>query len=231
MKLAMTENSNKDIFLHMDINKTLENLRVSYQDAELDIKDCHPDPIIQFDLWLEHAINSQCDEPNAFVLSTAKNNQPRSRVVLLKGLHQNDFIFYTNYKSAKGQELELNELVSMTFLWLPLHRQVRIEGVVSKIDEKFSDEYFHKRPRGSQLGAIASPQSEILESRKVLEDMFKAQEQKLKDLATLPRPSHWGGYRIVPTFLEFWQGRDNRMHDRICYEKKHDFWELYRLAP
>lgn len=215
----------------MDINQTLENLRVSYQDAEFDIKDCHPDPVIQFDLWLEHAILTKCDEPNAFVLSTAKNNQPRARVVLLKGLHQNDFIFYTNYKSAKGEEISVNENVALTFLWLPLHRQVRVEGVVTKIDEDMSDEYFHKRPRGSQIGAIASPQSEVVKSRQALEKMFQDADSKLQNLSELPRPGHWGGYRIVPSYLEFWQGRNNRMHDRICYQKNKNDWELYRLAP
>jgi pyridoxamine 5'-phosphate oxidase len=215
----------------MDINQTLENLRGCYKDAELDIKDCKKDPIIQFDLWLEHAIRSKCDEPNAFVLSTVKNNQPRARVLLLKGLHQNDFVFYTNYKSAKAHEIEINDKVAMTFLWLPLHRQVRVEGVISRIDESFSDEYFHKRPRGSQLGAIASPQSEIIHSRQDLEKMFHAVENKYQSTTTLPRPSHWGGYRVVPNYIEFWQGRDNRMHDRICYVRKNADWDIHRLAP
>jgi pyridoxamine 5'-phosphate oxidase len=215
----------------MDINETLENLRVSYQGSELDIKDCHNNPIIQFDKWLEEAIQTKCDEPNAFVLSTAKNNKPRARVVLLKGVHENDFIFYTNYKSAKGHEIENNDQVCMTFLWLPLQRQVRIEGTITKADPATSDEYFHKRPRGSQLGALASPQSEKVKSRKELEDLFKSTEEKFKDFSSLPRPPHWGGYLVTPTYIEFWQGRNNRMHDRICYEKRSDDWNIYRLAP
>ncbi len=215
----------------MDINQTLENLRVSYQDAPFDIKDCHQDPITQFDLWLEHAIETKCDEPNAFVLSTAKNNTPHARVVLLKGLHQNDFIFYTNYKSAKASEIETNDKVAMTFLWLPLHRQVRIEGVISKVSEDISEDYFHKRPRGSQLGAIASPQSAKVKGRDELEKLFHEAEKKYAGVEKLPRPVQWGGYRINPTYMEFWQGRNNRMHDRICYEKKGSSWELHRLAP
>lgn len=215
----------------MDINQTLENLRVSYQASKLDIEDCHKDPVIQFDLWLEHAIETKCDEPNAFVLSTAKNGQPRGRVVLLKGIHGDQFNFYTNYNSSKGSEIELNDKVCLTFLWLPLQRQVRIEGTISKAPENLSDEYFHKRPRGSQLGAIASPQSEKVPNRAALEKMFKDAETKFESVEVLPRPSHWGGYGITPTYFEFWQGRNNRMHDRICYEKTNAGWEKSRLAP
>lgn len=215
----------------MDINETLENLRVSYQASSLDIEDCHDDPVIQFDQWLEHAIETKCDEPNAFVLSTAKNNQPHARVLLLKGIHENKFIFYTNYNSSKGSEIELNDKVAMTFLWLPLQRQIRIEGTITKVTPNLSDEYFHKRPRGSQLGAIASPQSTRVPNRAALEQMFKDTEAKFKDVATLPRPANWGGYGVTPTYLEFWQGRNNRMHDRICYEMKNSSWQKFRLAP
>lgn len=215
----------------MDINETLENLRVSYQVAKLDIEDCHKDPVTQFDLWLEHAIETKCDEPNAFVLSTAKANQPRARVVLLKGIHENQFVFYTNYKSHKSEEISKNDKVALTFLWLPLQRQVRIEGYVSKVSEQASDEYFHKRPRGSQLGAIASPQSQKVPNRKALEKLFHDAEVKFSGEEVLPRPSHWGGFGITPTYFEFWQGRNNRMHDRICYEKDQASWKLSRLAP
>lgn len=215
----------------MDINETLENLRVSYQASKLDVGDCDKDPVKQFDKWLEEAILSKCDEPNAFVLSTAKNGSPRGRVLLLKGVHENDFVFYTNYKSAKANEIELNDQVAMTFFWPPLQRQVRIEGRVSKTSEQTSDDYFHKRPRGSQLGAIASPQSQKVENRKALEDLFKAAEEKYGSQNTLPRPLHWGGYMVTPQYMEFWQGRANRMHDRICFEKSGDDWKIYRLAP
>jgi pyridoxamine 5'-phosphate oxidase len=215
----------------MDLNQTLENLRVSYQDAQFDVADCLSDPVLQFDLWLEHALNVKCDEPNAFVLSTAKDSQPRARVVLLKGIHQNEFIFYTNYNSAKGHELAANDKVAMTFLWLPLHRQVRIEGIVTSVSEELSTEYFNKRPRGSQLGAIASPQSSKVSGRDALENIFHEVEKKFETTEVLPRPKYWGGYSIKPSYFEFWQGRSNRLHDRICYENINGSWSLSRLAP
>lgn len=214
-----------------EINETLENLRVSYQKAKLDIEDCQADPVLQFDQWLEEAMTSKCDEPNAFVLSTIKGDRPRARVVLLKGIHENHFIFYTNYLSAKGDEIALHDKVSLTFLWLPLQRQIRIEGTIKKTDTVTSDEYFHKRPRGSQLGAIASPQSHRVTNRAELEKFFADAEKKFADKAVLPRPAHWGGYGIEADYFEFWQGRNNRMHDRICYESKNGVWERYRLAP
>ncbi len=153
----------------MNINETLENLRGGYRKAAFDISDCNPNPELQFDSWFEEAVNSKCDDANAFVLSTISNDRPRARVVLLKGIHQGKFIFYTNYHSAKGAELSNNSNVCMTFLWSPLNRQVRIEGTLQKIEPHFSDEYFHKRPRGNQVGAIASPQSQKVTSRQELE--------------------------------------------------------------
>lgn len=215
----------------MDINETLENLRVSYQASKLDIEDCHKDPIVQFDQWLEEAIKSKCDEPNAFVLSTVSQGKPRGRVLLLKGVTEKEFIFYTNYESSKGHEIKENDNVSLTFLWLPLQRQIRIEGKANKVTPEMSDQYFHKRPRGSQLGAIASPQSARVSSRKELEELFKKTDEMFQNVESLPRPAHWGGYKISPTYIEFWQGRNNRMHDRIAYEKKDALWEIYRLAP
>jgi pyridoxamine 5'-phosphate oxidase len=180
---------------------------------------------------LKEAINGQCDEPNAFTLSTVSHNKPRGRVLLLKGLHQGDFVFYTNYSSAKGQEMETNSHVAMTFLWLPLQRQVRIEGTVTKVDAALSDDYFSKRPRGSQLGAIASPQSQKVSSRQVLEKLFSEVQSNFGDNKPLKRPESWGGYALSPEYIEFWQGRDNRMHDRIAYEKENGLWTLSRLAP
>ncbi|HXH31776.1 MAG TPA: pyridoxamine 5'-phosphate oxidase [Bacteriovoracaceae bacterium] len=215
----------------MDINLTLENLRESYQDKKLDINDCARDPEEQFDAWLEAAISSKCDEPNAFVLSTAKLNRPRGRVVLLKGIHQGQFIFYTNYSSSKGEEITANDRVALTFLWLPLHRQVRIEGRVALVEPRLSDEYFHKRPRGSQIGAIASPQSQKVKDRAQLEKLFSVIEKKFADSPVLPRPAHWGGYGVTPEYFEFWQGRRNRMHDRVCYQKNNSDWDIFRIAP
>jgi pyridoxamine 5'-phosphate oxidase len=214
------------------INSTLQNLRVSYQLSALDINDCDEDPFKQFQFWFDQAIKSECDEPNAFVLSSiSAKGMPRARVVLLKGIQNNRFVFYTNYQSSKGKELELNRNVSMTFLWLPLQRQVRIEGVVSKVEPSESDAYFQMRPRGSQLGAIASPQSQKVTSRKDLEEMFAKVEEKYRDTAQLDRPENWGGYGITPNYLEFWQGRPNRMHDRIVYDLVNSTWDKYRLAP
>lgn len=215
----------------MEINKTLENLRVSYSSAPFDISDCAPDPFTQFDRWMDEAIRAHCDEPNAFILSTIKDDQPRARVLLLKGLHAGEFVFYTNYLSAKGEELKQKTKVAMTFLWLPLQRQIRIEGVVKKVSDALSDDYFQKRPRGSQLGAIASPQSQIVPNREALEKLFSDAEKKFKDVEKLPRPAHWGGYGVNPTAIEYWQGRNNRMHDRILYTKEVDRWVLQRLAP
>jgi pyridoxamine 5'-phosphate oxidase len=215
----------------MDINQTLENLRVSYRLESLDIADCRPDPLAQFDYWLKEAINGQCDEPNAFTLSTVIHNKPRGRVLLLKGLYEGKFVFYTNYASAKGHEMDLNPHVAMTFLWLPLQRQVRIEGTVTKVETSFSDDYFSKRPRGSQLGAISSPQSQKVSSRQVLEKMFADTQLKFGESEPLKRPETWGGYALNPEYMEFWQGRDNRMHDRIAYEKENGVWTLSRLAP
>jgi pyridoxamine 5'-phosphate oxidase len=215
----------------MNMNETLENLRVSYRHSSLDTKDCDPNPRLQFDKWFEDAVKSKCDEPNAFVLSTVKNNRPRGRVVLLKGIHQEQFVFYTNYQSAKGQEIETCTYVSMTFLWLPLQRQVRIEGRIQKVDPILSDDYFQKRPLGNQIGAVASPQSKKVESRAELEQLFHEAEEKSKIDTYLARPENWGGYSILPDYFEFWQGRDSRMHDRIIYEKSEAGWNLGRLAP
>lgn len=215
----------------MSINDTLENLRVNYRRASLDISDCHTDPELQFNEWLANALQAQCDEVNAFTLSTVDNGRPRARVLLLKGIHQHQFIFYTNYQSAKGHELEKNPHVAMTFLWLPLQRQIRIEGTVNRVDPHLSDEYFQKRPRGSQLGAIASPQSSKVSSREELEMLFKKVETDAAASEEIIRPANWGGYGVTPNYFEFWQGRDNRMHDRIVYEKTNEGWSLSRLAP
>jgi pyridoxamine 5'-phosphate oxidase len=214
------------------INSTLENLRVSYQLSSLDINDCDGSPFNQFQHWMNEAIQAECDEPNAFVLSTlGPGGFPRARVVLLKGLEEQNFIFYTNYQSAKGNEIKLHDKVALTFLWLPLQRQVRIEGVVSKVSRLKSVEYFEKRPRGSQIGAIASPQSQLIKSKKELEDLFFEVEKSHSDSDKLKCPDHWGGYAIKPVYFEFWQGRPNRMHDRICYEVNGEHWSKFRLAP
>lgn len=215
----------------MDINNTLENLRVNYRHASLDVRDTQSDPVKQFNQWLQEAINSQCDEPNAFVLSTISSNRPRSRVVLLKGIVDSEFIFYTNYLSHKGHEIDANPFVSMNFLWLPLQRQVRIEGKITKTSSNISDDYFQKRPRGNQLGAIASPQSQKIKDRESLETLFKETDSKFANTEILQRPLHWGGYSIQPDYFEFWQGRESRMHDRLAFTKENNHWVISRLAP
>lgn len=213
------------------VTDTLQNLRMKYSLSSLDMSDCSGDPSEQMARWLQEAISSECDEPNAFVLSTCSDGKPRSRVVLLKGLENGKLYFYTNYKSSKGAEIEDNANVAMNFLWLPLQRQVRIEGTITKASAAESDEYFKKRPRGSQLGAIASPQSSRVSSRSELEKWFTSTAEKFQGIEILPRPAHWGGYTITPRYFEFWQGRDNRMHDRISYELQDGRWERFRLAP
>jgi len=214
------------------VNQTLENLRVAYMGAPLDVNDCDPSPLVQFEHWFADALRAEVEEPNAFVLSTVtKNLKPRGRVLLLKGLHEGQFVFYTNYSSAKGHELEENAHASLTFLWLPLARQIRIEGVIQKVSSELSEDYFHKRPRGSQIGAIASPQSQKVDSRSTLEAMFTETEIKFGESEILPRPGNWGGYGLVADYVEFWQGRNNRMHDRISYEKTSQGWVRSRLAP
>lgn len=215
-----------------DLNETLRSLRVNYQLESLDVKNSLEDPLLQFDHWFREAVNAQCDEPNAFTLSTvSKGGWPRSRILLLKGIHEKKFVFYTNYKSSKGEEIEHCNKVSMTFLWLPLQRQVRVEGIASRVSSSLSDEYFKQRPRGSQVGAIASPQSQRMASRESLEKLFQVTEEKLKSEPVLARPENWGGYEVTPVSVEFWQGRSNRMHDRISYELESGAWSRYRLAP
>jgi pyridoxamine 5'-phosphate oxidase len=189
--LFFNENINAILCCMSKISSTLENLRVSYQLATLDVADCELDPEKQFHTWFDHALKSECDEPNAFVLSTiSSDGRPRGRVVLLKGLENGAFTFYTNYKSSKAHEMSLNSRVAMTFLWLPLHRQVRIEGIVTKVPPEMSDDYFNKRPRGSQMGAWASPQSQKVASREHLEQMFMKVENQYQDNSTIVRPEH-----------------------------------------
>jgi pyridoxamine 5'-phosphate oxidase len=188
-------------------------------------------PFELFEIWFNEAIKNDEKEPNAFVLSTVDKNhfQPSSRIVYLKELIDNQFIFYTNYQSQKGIELEACPNASMLFFWPGLHRQLRIEGVVSKVSSKTSDSYFASRPRESQIGAWASLQSEPLENRSDLEKRVLEIEKKFSN--DIPRPPHWGGYALKPVIIEFWQGRPSRLHDRIVYEWKDENWSIFRKNP
>jgi pyridoxamine 5'-phosphate oxidase len=209
----------------------LQGLRQSYTKGKLSESDCSPIPAALFETWLKEALNAECDEPNAFTLSTVKENRPRARVVLLKGLYLEGPVFYSNYHSPKGEELGEQGFASATFLWLPLQRQVRIEGQIQKVSAAMSDQYFASRPHGSKIGAIASPQGQVVESRDYLEKLFSDANKKYPEGSDVPRPTHWGGYVILPERWEFWQGRDNRLHDRICYVKNNNQWIKQRLAP
>lgn len=216
----------------MNLDEKLQNLRVNYKLKSFDFSDCAHDPIEQFQVWFNEALDSKIDEPNAFTLSTVLNNKPKSRVVLLKGIEKGRFVFYTNYQSHKADEISKNSNVALNFLWLPLERQIRIEGMIRKVDSKMSDDYFSKRPRESQIGAWASAQSSILSSRNELEENFKKLHEKFKDTQSIPRPDNWGGYEVEASYVEFWQGRSNRLHDRIAYQKEsNNEWKLVRLSP
>jgi len=198
--------------------------------AELTEATTGDDPLAFFAQWFEEAHKAEISEINAFTLATVDtDSKPHARIVLLKGMDEKGFVFYTNYNSAKGQELDSNAFASAVFFWKELERQVRIEGVTEKVEEALSDEYFASRPTGSQLGAWSSPQSTIIASREELHENYKMYEDKYK--ASVPRPPHWGGYRIIPHRLEFWQGRSSRMHDRILFVYEGDQWRKFRLAP
>lgn len=211
---------------------SISDLRQEYSKASLDISDVLRDPIDQFEKWFQEALKAEVPEPNAMSLATVNaQRRPTSRIVLLKGIENRTLVFYTNYQSAKGRELEQNPACAVTFFWPELERQVRVEGTVSRVDEKTSVTYFQSRPRGSQVGAWSSPQSTIIESRKILEERAAQIEKKFEGQTILPKPHQWGGYAIDPLMIEFWQGRRSRLHDRIQYNKVDDAWKIFRLAP
>lgn len=190
-------------------------------------KDLTSNPIDQFRIWFEQARASSITEPNAMTLATvSESGRPSARIVLLKDIREDGFLFYTNYQSRKGKELEANPGASLVFLWKEIERQVRIEGICEKVSPQVSDAYFLSRPEGSRVGAIASPQSEVVTSREALD---KLREEALA--GSKERPAHWGGYVLKPDMLEFWQGRPDRMHDRFRYKNTTDGWKVDRLAP
>lgn len=210
----------------------LADLRKDYSKASLDISNVQTHPTDQFNKWFDEALKAEVPEPNAMSLATVStDNRPSCRIVLLKGIEDNKFLFYTNYQSHKGRELENNPTCALTFFWPELERQVRIEGTVTRVDEKKSEAYFQSRPLGSQVGAWASPQSSVIESRVILEERKKQIEKRFEGKSVLPKPHQWGGYQVDPVMIEFWQGRENRLHDRIEFVKVDGSWTRHRLAP
>jgi pyridoxamine 5'-phosphate oxidase len=210
----------------------LADLRKEYARATLDVTTVFSDPIMQFEKWFKEVLDGGISEPNAMHLATVNAaGRPSGRVVLLKDVESGKFIFYTNYQSKKGIELDQNPACALTFFWTDLERQVRVEGVAERIAAVRSDTYFQSRPRGSQIGAWASPQSAVIDSRQILEERANQIEKKFVNEKVLPRPNQWGGYQVDPFMIEFWQGRPSRLHDRIQYTKVDGGWKIYRLAP
>lgn len=207
----------------------MKDLRREYNSGKLDESDLNADPFIQFEIWFKDCTNTNAGECNSMVLSTiSNNNRPSSRVVLLKEINDKGLVFFTNYTSRKAKELEENSNACLLFYWASLERQIRIEGKIEKITEAESEDYFNSRPLLSRISAIASNQSAIVESRQILEQRFEEIQSK-PDL--IKRPRHWGGYRLVPDYFEFWQGRENRLHDRFSYQVSDRNWIIHRLAP
>lgn len=209
----------------------IAKLRQAYHLGSLEREHLHDDPFSQFGHWFSYALEAGIQEPNAMVLSTCNTEgAPSSRVVLLKEFSAGGFSFFTNYQSRKGEEIAVNPNVSLLFLWLPLERQVRIEGYAEKLPETDSEAYFHSRPQGSRLGAWVSEQSRVIDGREVLDERLQHYRNQWAG-TEIPRPPHWGGYRVIPLYFEFWQGRDNRLHDRFSYTPDGNIWRIHRLAP
>ena len=205
-------------------------LRTEYALKTLEERHAQPDPIQQFGIWMVEAIHAQVPEPTAMSLATVNaRGRPANRIVLLKGVDKRGFVFYTNYDSRKGRELAANPAAAITFLWKELERQVRIEGAVEKVTREESEAYFATRPLGSRIGAWASPQSDTIENRAWLERRWEELAAQYGE--SPPLPPNWGGYRVLPEYLEFWQGRRSRLHDRIAYAREGSAWKVSRLAP
>jgi pyridoxamine 5'-phosphate oxidase len=213
------------------VDPTFEHLRVEYRDLPLERDELDSDPVAQFSRWLSEAERVGIEEPNAFVLATADaGGQPSARTVLLKGVGAAGFDFYTNYESRKATEIEANPYFAAVFLWVPIRRQIRIEGRVSKVDASTSDAYFSSRPPDSRLASAASPQSRVVANREELEKRLEDVRQQFPD-GNVARPANWGGYRLEPETFEFWQGREARFHDRFRYRRDRAAWIIERLAP
>lgn len=214
------------------VHKDIAAIREDYSRGSLQEKDTDDNPFRQFHTWFEQALHAEVIEPNAMVLSTINHlGFPSSRVVLLKDIKADGFSFFTNYGSQKGQDLKADNKASLLFFWPELQRQVRVEGHVEHLPKEDSDEYFASRPRGSQIGAWASPQSQVISDRAYLEDRVKEYESRFEAQELIPRPDFWGGFFVRPVRIEFWQGRSSRLHDRIVYHKEGKTWIKNRLAP
>ena len=208
----------------------IADLRQEYMRAGLAEADAHADPLLQFERWFKDALAAQLPLANAMTLATVSpEGAPDARIVLLKGVDDGGFVFYTNYESRKGRQLASRPEACLVFLWTQLERQVRIEGKVEKVTTAESDKYFSSRPVGARLAARASAQSGAVAGRKVLESAMQKEKEQFGD--NPPRPAHWGGYRVVPARIEFWQGRENRLHDRLLYTAAQGAWKIERLAP
>lgn len=206
-------------------------MRREYQSDVLQEQDMAAEPLKMFSLWLKEAIEAEVDEPNAMTLATATTDgKPSARVVLLKELTDEGFIFFTNYQSRKGHELQANPQAALVFDWHVMARQIRIEGQVERISPEDSDTYYLSRPENARIGAWSSPQSRVVNGRAELDTLQRKIEQQFAQ-SPLPRPNHWGGFIVRPNLIEFWQGRPNRMHDRLIYNKTEEGWSLNRLAP
>ncbi len=210
----------------------IADLREEYSRQKLDEQSVESNPLVQFKKWFQEALDAKSKEANAMTLSTVSpDGQPHGRIVLLKGLENDSFVFFTNYQSTKGHELNHNNKAALTFFWAELERQVRIEGVVTKISEAESTEYFHSRPAGSQIGAWVSQQSTEIPNRHYLEKKTEEFKLKFEGVDKIPKPAYWGGYQLTPHRIEFWQGRPSRLHDRILFEKTGNVWGIKRLSP
>jgi pyridoxamine 5'-phosphate oxidase len=214
------------------INNKIVSLRKEYSSAFLNEDDVNQNPFKQFELWMHQAVEAEILEPHAMTVSTVSSEgKPSSRIVLLRGFDENGFVFYTNYNSHKGNDMAQNKYACLNFFWPELERQIRIEGSIAKIDQQISTNYFHSRPRESQIGAWASAQSAVIANRKVVEDAFLHYTEKFKHLELIPKPENWGGYNIKPSSIEFWQGRPSRLHDRLKYTDSNGVWKIDRLSP